>query len=53
MRGEAQDVHGAPLDLCHEQHVQAMEQHGIDMQNVAGKDAGCLRSQKLPPGISS
>ena len=38
------------LDLHHEQHVQAPQQHGIDVQEVAGQDAGRLGGQELPPG---
>jgi hypothetical protein len=49
MRGDAQDVHGPGLDLRHEQHVQALGQHGIGMQEVTGKNAGCLGGQELPP----
>jgi hypothetical protein len=30
--------------------VQAPQQHGVDMQEVAGKDAVCLGGQELPPG---
>jgi hypothetical protein len=37
------------LDFHHEQHVHALEQHGIDVQEVAGQDAGCLSGQELPP----
>jgi hypothetical protein len=50
MRGDAQDVRGPGLDLQHEQHVQALEQHGVDVQEITGKDAGCLGYQELPPG---
>jgi hypothetical protein len=28
----------------------ALEQRGIDVQEVARKDAGCLGCQELPPG---
>ncbi len=42
MRGDAQDVHGLGLDLYHEQHIQALEQHGVYMQEVTLKDAGRL-----------
>ena len=36
----AQDQPG--LDLHHEQHVHARQQHGVDMQEIAGQDAACL-----------
>ena len=50
MGGDAQDVHGPGLDLHHEQDVQALEQHGVDVQEVARQDAGRLGGQELPPG---
>jgi hypothetical protein len=37
------------LDLHHEQHVHALEQDSIDVQEVAGQDAVCLSFQELPP----
>jgi hypothetical protein len=49
VRGDAQDVHGPSLDLHYEQHIQALQQHGIDVQEIAGEDAGCLGGQELPP----
>ena len=33
--GDAQDVHPAGLDLHHEEHVQAPEGHGVNVQEVA------------------
>ena len=48
--GEAQDVHAAGPDLYHEEHVQALEEHGVNVQEIAGQDAGCLGGQELPPG---
>ena len=38
--GDAQDLHGPGLDLHHEEDIHAPEQHGIDMQKVAGQDLG-------------
>nr|WP_222849141.1 hypothetical protein [Trebonia kvetii] len=49
MGGDAQDVHRTGLDLHREQHVHAPEQHGVDVQEVAGQDARGLASQELPP----
>jgi hypothetical protein len=49
VRGDAEDVHGPALDLHHEQDVQALEQDGVDVEEVAREDAGCLRGQELPP----
>jgi hypothetical protein len=48
--GDAEDVHGPGLDLHHEQDVQAPEDDGVDVQEVAGQDPGGLASQELPPG---
>jgi hypothetical protein len=48
--GDAQDVHPAGLDLHHEEHVQAPEEHGVNVQEVACQDPGCLGGQELPPG---
>ena len=48
--GDAQDVHPPGLDLHHEQDVQALEEHGVNVQEVARQDSGCLGGQELPPG---
>jgi hypothetical protein len=48
--GDAEDVDAARFDLHDEEHVQAPEEHGVDVQEVAGQDAGCLGGQELPPG---
>ena len=54
MRGDVQDVYAAGLDLHHEEHVQALEEHGVDVHEVAPriprdhKTAGsstCVRPQ--------
>jgi hypothetical protein len=50
MGGDAQNVHGAGLDLHHEQDIKALEQHGVHVHEVARQDAGRLRFQELPPG---
>jgi hypothetical protein len=50
MSGDARDVHRPGLDLHHEQDINALEQHGIDVKEVAGEDAGDLGGQELPPG---
>jgi hypothetical protein len=47
--GDAQDVHAAGPDLHHEQDVQAPEEHGVDVQEIARQDSGCLGGQELPP----
>jgi hypothetical protein len=42
-------VHRPGLGLHHEQHVHALEQHGVDVQEVAGQDARRPGFQELPP----
>jgi hypothetical protein len=39
MRGDAQDVHGPGLDLQHDQHVQALQQHRVHVQEITRQDA--------------
>lgn len=41
------DPAGGKLD--HEQHVQALEQDRVDVEEVGGQDPFSLRGQKLPP----
>jgi hypothetical protein len=50
VRLDAQHVHHPCLDLQREQHVHALEQHRVEVQEVAGKDAVRLDGQELPPG---
>jgi DNA-binding NarL/FixJ family response regulator len=50
VRGDAQDVHAAALDLHHEEHMQTCEEHGADVQEVARQNPRCLGGQELPPG---
>ena len=33
-----------------EQDVQASEEHGVNVQEIARQDPGCLGGQELPPG---
>jgi hypothetical protein len=42
MRGDAQDMHPPGADLHHEEHVQAAEEHGVNMQEVTRQDPGRL-----------
>src|SRR5260370_39755926 len=46
---DAQDVHAAGLDLHHEQDVQALEEHGVNTQEVTRQNPGRLGGQELPP----
>ena len=50
VRGDIQDVHPAGLDLYHEEHVQALEEHGVDVEEVTCQYSGCLGGEELPPG---
>ncbi len=50
MGGDAQDVHPPGLDLHYEKDVQAPEEHGVNVQEVARQDSGCLGGEELPPG---
>ncbi len=47
--GHAQDVDTTGSKLDHEQHMQALEQDGVDVEEVAGQDSLGLRGQELPP----
>ena len=40
----------ASLELNHEQHVVAAEQHGVDVEEVGGHDALGLSREELAPG---
>src|ERR1035438_1573676 len=48
--GDARDVHPPGLDLHHEEDVQACEEHGVSVQEVARQYFGRLRGKELPPG---
>jgi hypothetical protein len=50
VRRGAGDVHDPGGVLDEEQHVDPLEQHGVDMEQVAGPDPFGLRFQKLRPG---
>jgi hypothetical protein len=49
MSRDAHDMDGAGLDLHHEQHVHAPQQHGVHVQEVTSHDPGRLGGQELPP----
>ena len=46
----AEDVDPAGGNLQHQQDVQALEQHGLSMEEVAGQDSLGLGGQELLPG---
>jgi hypothetical protein len=48
--GDAQDVHPPGLDLHHEEDVQALEEHGVNAEEVTRQDPRRLGDQELPPG---
>jgi hypothetical protein len=50
VRRHPQNSDASAGDLEHEQHVQAPEQHRVDMEAVARQDALGLGGQELPPG---
>ncbi len=45
-----QNVDPATRDLHHEQHVQALEEHRVDVEAAARQHGFGLRQQELPPG---
>jgi len=47
--GDAKDMDDASLELDHEQHVVAAEQHRVDMEEVGGHDALGLGRKELGP----
>jgi hypothetical protein len=47
---DAQDVHEPGIDLHYEEDVQALEEHGVNMDEIARQDSGRLRLEELPPG---
>ncbi len=47
---DPQKVHPAGGVLHHEQHVQPVQQHRVDAEEVGGEDAVGLGGEELPPG---
>ena len=50
MSRRVQDMHRAGLDFHYEQHVLALRQQAISVQEVTGQDARDLDGEELPPG---
>ncbi|MET7338801.1 hypothetical protein [Nonomuraea sp. NPDC005650] len=50
MSCDTEDMHAPCFDLHDEQYVQAFEEHRVDVEKVAGQDAGGLRAEELAPG---
>jgi hypothetical protein len=49
MCGDAAQMHPAVAVLDEDQDVEALEQHGVHVQEVDGEDPGGLGVQELPP----
>ena len=49
MGGDAGDVHAPALELDEEEDIQAAQPDGVDGEEVALDDPGCLLAQKLAP----
>jgi hypothetical protein len=49
MGSDAQDLDRPGLDLHREQDVHALQQDGIEMQEITCQDPGRLSGQELPP----
>jgi len=51
MSGDPGEVHEASAVLDEEQHVQAPQEHGIDVEEVRRQDGLGLSFQERPPGL--
>jgi len=49
--GDPEQPHPAGGELDDEEEVEAAEQDGVDVGEVAGQDAAGLGGQELPPGL--
>jgi hypothetical protein len=49
--GDAGQMHAAGAVLNEEQHVQAAQEHGVDVEEIHGQDRGGLPAQKRSPGL--
>jgi len=48
--GDPAEVHPAGAVLDEYQDIDALQQHGVHVQEVNGEDPGCLGLHELPPG---
>jgi hypothetical protein len=48
--GDAQEVDATGGVLHNEQHIEPVQQHCVDAEEVGGENAVCLGGQELPPG---
>ena len=51
MGGDPGQVHAPGAMLAEEQHVQAAQEHGIDVEEVRGEDRLRLGLKECPPGL--
>ena len=49
VRGDAAQMHPAGTVLDEHQHVNALQQHGVHVQEINREDPGSLGVQELPP----
>jgi hypothetical protein len=49
VRGDAAQVHSTATVLDEYQHVDALQQHGVHVQEIDREDPGGLGCQELPP----
>jgi hypothetical protein len=49
---DARQVHAPGAVLDEEQHIQAPQQHGVDVEEVRSEDRRGLPGQERPPGIA-
>ena len=49
VRGDAAEMHPAGTMLDEHQHVHALQQHGVHVQEIDREDPGGLGCQELPP----
>ena len=50
MGGDVENIHPPPIDLNHEQHVEAPQRNRVDDKEVRGQNALGLDTQELAPG---
>jgi hypothetical protein len=51
MGGDPEQPDPAGGEFHHEEEVEAVQQHGVDMGEVTRQDAIGLGGQELPPGL--
>jgi hypothetical protein len=52
MRGDAEDVDSAGVNLHHEQHVESVQSDGVEVEEVRGQQSYCLGAREgAPTGV--